>query len=222
MYILLSYPIDENAPMYGGKKGFLSKDMSSISKGDSANTSNLNFPSHLGTHIDFPRHFYNEGQTLEDFNLDFWFFKSKEIQLLDVKLNENNLLIKPEDIKTLNYDRNAKLILLKTGFGKCRQEKKYWEKNPGLSIEIAEWIKKEFKNVKIVGIDSISVSSYQNRTEGRTVHKKLLDPKNPILLVEDMDLSGISTNTIFKRIWISPLMIKESDGCPCTIIADVE
>ena len=222
MFILLSYLIDKNTPMYGGQKGFFLKESSSISNGKSANTSHWQLPSHLGTHIDFPRHFYNNGQTIEDFDLDFWVFKNRKIQLLEVKSNKNDYLIKPQDIMKSQFNKEAELILIKTGFGKYRIKRKYWEKNPGISHELADWIKNIFKNAKIIGIDCISISSYQNREIGREVHKKILDPKDPILLVEDMDLSKINKHTEFKSILITPLMIKSADGCPCTIIADVK
>jgi len=38
------------------------------------------------------------------------------------------------------------------------------------------------------GFDSISVSSFQNRMVGREAHRAFLDPKAPILLLEDIDL----------------------------------
>ena len=72
MFIFLSYEIDLNTPIYGGKKGFLSKPSSSIEHGDTANTSKWEFPNHIGTHIDFPYHFYKNGQTVDDFTPDFW------------------------------------------------------------------------------------------------------------------------------------------------------
>ncbi|GAF94079.1 unnamed protein product, partial [marine sediment metagenome] len=72
MFIQLSYKIDVETPAYGGKQGFLLTPLSSIEKGDSANTSKWEFPNHLGTHIDFPYHFFQNGQTVEDFPTDFW------------------------------------------------------------------------------------------------------------------------------------------------------
>ena len=49
----------------------------------------------------------------------------------------------------------------------------------------------------------------------------MLNPKNPILIVEDMDLSKVSKDTIFKIVYVAPLRITKSDGGPVTIIAEV-
>ncbi len=90
MLIFLSYSIDINTPFYGGRKGFMSIPSSSISNGDSANTSRWEFPNHIGTHIDFPYHFYQHGQTVDDFPADFWVFDGKKVQIVEVNLFEND------------------------------------------------------------------------------------------------------------------------------------
>ena len=222
MFILLSYKIDDLTPAYGGQEGFLSESLSSIEKGDSANISKWELSNHLGTHIDFPHHFYQNGQTIDNFPLDFWIFKNKTMQILELDLPTDALLIKPEHTATQYVNFDAEFLLLKTGFDKYRNQEKYWKYNLGLSMEISDWIIKNFKKIRIVGLDSISISSWQHRDIGRKAHRKLLNPKNPILIIEDMDLSKVTDYTIFKRIYIAPLMISNSDGTPCTILAEVE
>ncbi|MCK4364505.1 MAG: cyclase family protein [Thermoplasmatales archaeon] len=222
MFIQLSYKIDVNTPAYGGKQGFLLTPSSSIEKGDSANTAKWEFPNHIGTHIDFPYHFFQNGQTVEDFPTDFWFISGEKIQILEINLPDDELLIKLEYINKNNLNSDAELIIFKTGIGKYRNEDRYWEHNPGISIKTAEWIRENFKKIRIIGFDSISISSWQHQDIGRQVHKKLLDPKKPVLFIEDMDLSKVDENTIFKTVVIAPMMVKHSDGGPCTILAEVE
>lgn len=221
MLQLLSYFIDEFVPMYGGKKGFESTVSSSIEKGDTANTSYWQFPNHLGTHIDFPYHFFEEGQTIEDFPLDFWVINGKKVQVLEVQLDNDELLIAPSNIMTKDYNENSEFLMLKTNFYRFRNHDKYWKYNPGISIELVYWMRKKFTNLRLLGVDSISVSSYQHRQVGRKVHKELLDPSNPILPIEDMNLSEVNGYSCFRWLCISPLMVKRMDGCPCTIFADV-
>lgn len=222
MLQLLSYIITEETPMYGGKTGFIPKKASSILKGDSANTSFWKLPNHLGTHIDFPYHFFEEGQKLEDFPLKFWFFDGESIEIIEVNLSENELLIGPENISKDHLNKDAELVLIKTGFGKYRSNERYWKENPGASIELAKWLRNNFNELRVLGLDTISVSSFQHRQEGRAVHKMLLNPKKPVLLVEDMDLSSLSESSSLTQIWICPLMVKGANGCPCTIIGDVK
>lgn len=185
MYIFLSYKVDIDTPMHGGEKSFLSKISSSIEQGDPANTSKWEFPNHLGTHIDFPYNFHQNGQTSNDFPADFWIIHTKDIQILGIDLGKNNLLISYENVRYKNLNYNAKFIILKTGFGKYRNQEKYRKNNIGLSMEFSDWIINNFKKIKIIGIDSISISSWQHREVGRKVHKKLLSPKKPILIIEE-------------------------------------
>ncbi len=221
MFIQLSYKIDADTPAYGGKEVFSSIPQSSIEKGDSANTTKWQFSNHLGTHIDFPYHFYQQGQTVEDFSEDFWIIEGNKIQILEANLHKGNLLIKPDNIYTKNLNLDVEFLIFQTGYSRYRSEEKYWKYNPGVDIETVEWIKKTFKKIRMIGIDSISISSWQYRDIGRKVHKKMLNPKKPILIVEDMNLLKVNKDTVFKRIYVAPLMISRSDGGPCTILAEV-
>jgi len=222
MYRFLSYEINPQTPMYGGKTGFLSKTASSIKNGDSANTQKWKMPNHLGTHIDFPYHFNENGQTSDFFPSEFWIIDGEKIQVLEVNLTEKKYLIEPKDIEKDEFNSDAQFLILKTGFGNYRNQEKFWKYNPGISIETADWIIKNFKKIKIIGIDSISISSWQHREIGRKVHKKLLNPKNPILIIEDMDLRKIKRDTIFKMVYVAPLIVSRSDGGPCTILTEVK
>lgn len=221
MFILLSYRINIHTPVYGGENGLSVHYLKSIEKGDSANTSRWDFPNHIGTHIDFPFHFYQNGQTIENFPLDFWYYQNNKIQLIEVDISKN-LLIKPKSIINDDILFDAELLLIKTGYSKYRNNRKYWEFNPGLSEEFSDWIRRMFNNLQLIGIDSISISSWQYRDIGRKVHQKLLDPINPILIIEDMDLSKVSKSTNLKNICVLPLMVEKSDGSPCTILAEIQ
>jgi kynurenine formamidase len=52
---------------------------------------------------------------------------------------------------------------------------------------------------------------------GRESHKIFLNPKKPILLLEDMDLRDLNKNTKFKEIIVSPIRIANCDGLPCKV-----
>src|SRR5512136_1600924 len=118
MFVFLSYKIDLNTPIYGGRKGFLSTTSTSIENGDTTNTSNWKFPNHIGTHIDFPYHFYQNGQTVDDFPEKFWIFNGKKIQLLEVNLPKKKYLIEPVHIKKHSFISDTEFLILKMGLGK--------------------------------------------------------------------------------------------------------
>lgn len=227
--VFLSYVLDENTPTYGNRNQFLVEKKSDISKGDVANDSSINTTVHIGTHIDMPYHFYDDGQTVEYFDADFWMFSKKEILFLELRIDNGELIIrdklinKLEDIKNnsqfsiLNY----KLLIVKTGICHKRKTEEFWSANYGFHPDIYDYLTQNFPNVRIFGFDSISVSSFANRELGRVAHKRFLNPRKPILLLEDMDLRYVDENTNFEEVIISPLRIANCDGLPCTVIGKV-
>ena len=61
-YILLSHIISSNTPSYGNRDSVEIRSKSSIENGETANTSTWIFSNnHIGTHIDVPKHFSNDG-----------------------------------------------------------------------------------------------------------------------------------------------------------------
>jgi len=216
--IYLSYILDENTPSYGNRNKFEITKQSSISNGDVANDSHISTTVHIGTHIDMPYHFYKDGQTIENYEASFWVFKNPLI----VEIKPKNLVIKDELIEVLNQkiqikNTNYDILIVKTGICDLRASKIFWENNYGFDPEIYNYINEYFPSIRVLGFDSISVSSFQNRTLGREAHKRFLNPERPVLLLEDMDLQNVGEQTNIKEIIISPLRISNCDGLPCTV-----
>jgi len=219
--IYLSYILDEKTPSYGNRNQFNQIKKSDIKKGDVANDTIIETTVHIGTHIDMPYHFFENGQTIEDFSCEYFNFQN----ILFIELKPKDLIIKDELIEKLEEVENKidfELLIVKTGICNIRKSKEFWESNFGFDPQIAFYLKEFFPNIRIFGFDSISVSSFQNRMLGRETHKAFLDPNKPILLLEDMDLTKIDTNTKFINIIIAPLRVSKCDGLPCTVIGEIE
>jgi len=85
-YLLLSHIISNETPSYGDRDRFYIEQTSKISDGASANSSKWIFTSnHLGTHIDVPKHFFDNGMTITDYPANFWF--CNQVQLVDIPIN---------------------------------------------------------------------------------------------------------------------------------------
>ncbi|MDP2939759.1 MAG: cyclase family protein [Candidatus Omnitrophota bacterium] len=208
--VLLSHAINEQTPLYAGKKGIILKKIKSITKGDSSNAMHWSFPNHIGTHIDVPLHFMAKGLSVTDFKPKSWLFQ--KISLIEIKNIKPDCLIGSESVGKL---RDSDLILIKTGFEKYRNNKIYWKKSPALDSELAGFLKYKCPSLRAVGIDSISISNLNNRLMGRISHKAFLSRN--ILLIEDMKLSALKKK-IPDLIIISPLLIENSDASPCNIL----
>ena len=216
-YRLLSYDLTADTFAYGGQQPFKIKKSKSISNKDSCNTFILDLPNHMGTHIDCPNHFYNSGKMLQDYNIKDFIFLRPVVLECPKSASE---LVSEDDVKR-NYGRlkRADALLLKTGFCRYRGSYKYSIKNPGIAPEAAEFIRRHLGNIKCVGIDTISVSPYQNRRLGRETHRIFFKDNfenEPVRLIEDMDLSGRLYN--LKEVYVFPLFVKGIDSSPCAVV----
>lgn len=218
-YLFLSHIYAKDQPAYGGKVELEIKDIKSLSRGDSSNVYEITLQNHWGTHIDTPNHFFENGKRIIDYPADFWFFKNP--QAIEVSLKEKELL-------TLNADLNGiskatELLLFKAGWSEKRGEGSYCMGNPGIHPEVALYLRKNFPNLRAIGIDWISVSSNADRELGRESHKAFLNPyrsNNPVLIIEDMDLSCNLQG--LKAVWVLPLRIEGIDSAPCTVVGIFE
>lgn len=214
----LSYVIDEKTPTYGNRNTFRCDKKTNILNGDIANDSFIKTTVHIGTHIDMPYHFYENGQTIEDFSDEFWIFN----RVAFVEIQPKKLIIEDELIKKIEMEKLSKdleLLIVKTGICNQREEKMFWDQNYGFSPELYNYFITKFPSLRVFGFDSISASSLTNESVGIEVHKKFLNPEKPVLLLEDMNLTEVSKNIKFNQVIIAPLRIKKCDGLPCTIIA---
>lgn len=215
--IFLSYTLHEKTPSYGNRNAFKLEKKSSIAQGGTANDSTIATTAHIGTHLDMPYHFYENGQTIESFDADFFYFS----KILFLEVQPRGHVIKAELIDTLQDipDEDYELLIVKTGACNHRNNPQYWEENYGFHPDIYDVIAKKFPHIRVFGFDTLSVSSFQHRDLGKEAHKRFLNPTNPILLLEDMDLTKVDASTHFLSIIVAPLRIEQCDGLPCTIMA---
>lgn len=216
-FIYLSYFMDANTPLYGGEMGVLVKPDRSIANGDTANTKQITLNNHSGTHIDYPNHFFIEGLTSEYYTAEQWIFHNPYLLLVNA-IESDIILLTDEQLNSI--PNNTDFLIIKTGFGQYRSQEKYWKYNPGLSSKMYSDLKRHVPELKIVGMDFISITAFQNRELGREAHREFLGGNSPILLVEDMNLSELFSSP--KLLICSPMMIAGLDGSPVTIIAKVE
>lgn len=217
--IILSHVIDSNTPTYGNRDSFSVDEVSQIKNGASANSSSWNFSSnHLGTHIDMPKHFYDNGKTLTDYGNEFWY--SKKCFLIDIPCKKARLISNSDILEKIPLD--VEFLLIRTGYEKYRLKDKYWNDNPGLAPEFAIWLKKNFVKLKFIGFDFISLTSWIYKDEGKEAHRKFLSTSRnhkPICIIEDMSLSVIKSP--LKNIIVSPFFVKGGNGSPVTIFANL-
>jgi kynurenine formamidase len=218
-YRLLSYQLSEEAYTYGGIRPFSIKRLRSILKGDICNTYMMNMPTHMGTHIDCPNHFFNSGKKLSQYNIGDFIFSNPAV--IDCPKKRNELVVADDIKRNLKKIIGKDILLLRTGFYKFRPHIRYARENPGIEPGAARFIRERLISLKCIGIDTISVSPYSNRELGRRTHKILLQDYSfngqPVRIIEDMDLSGNLKN--INKVFVVLLFIESVDSAPCAVLA---
>ena len=218
--VYLSYPLDERTPTYGGGESLAVERVRSIERGDTANAARWSLSNHLGTHIDFPRHFVKDGRSFSDYPPSF--FEFEKIGVVRLSETAPGAALGAEALGEVDGPPDAQIILAVTGFSALRGSPVYWENGPVFLPEIADFIRGRFPDVRIFGFDTISLSSWTDRETGRRAHRAFLGEEPPILILEDMDLSPLGPGTCVLHVTVSPLRVAGADAAPVTVTARVE
>ena len=220
-YILLSHRLEEKTPSYGNRDKIIIEANSSISAGETANTSRWLFTNnHIGTHIDVPYHFSDKGKRTFDYPIDYFIFN--KVVLIDLDCKDGHL-ISSVDLEKMNIPSDIEFLAIRTGFECFRNKDKYWNKNPGLNPTLATYLRKRFPKLRCIGFDFISITSWLHRSEGRLAHEAFLCPKSgerEILAIEDMSLLGV--NKDIDQLIVSPLFMSDGNGGAVTVICKLK
>lgn len=219
-WFFLSYPLGDDSPAYGGGDGAVITPVNQITSGDSCNTGHWRFSNHLGTHLDFPRHFVMNGRTMDDYAAAFFVFENAAvIDLGEVNPGE---IISEKHLEGYTLSKDIDILMIKTGFCRKRKTAIYWQNNPGFSPELGDFLRSSFPSLRVFGFDSISLASYTHRELGREAHRRFLEGPRSLLLLEDMALTQISDDTHLKRIIVAPWRVRGADAVPCTVMAETK
>lgn len=219
-YRFLSYPVSEKIPTYGTTPKPVAKKINDMETGAHCNTGEFTMSNHAGTHVDGPRHFNASGRAITEYSADELVFVRPYV--LDVSMEPGGLIPSTDFENSRDEILGCDILIIRTGFSLKRDEPVYYEMNPGISPEAATYLRNNFPELKGIGIDSISVSSFAHREEGRVTHQIFFDTEKysskPLLLIEDMDLSGDFSG--LKKIIVAPIMLQGLDSAPCIVIAE--
>jgi arylformamidase len=160
---------------------------------------------HTGTHVDAPHHFLNNGKTVDNLSLDLLIGRAYVLYLPDINMITASILMDAE------IPPRTRRLLFKT------RNSDYWANGNkefqtdfvGLSVDAAELLVD--RNVKLVGIDYLSIAPYKMSTP---VHTILLNAG--MVVIEGLDLSQVSQGRY--TLHCLPLKLGGADGAPTRAI----
>ena len=81
----VSVPLDATLPNYPGNTPFSLEAIKRLSRGDRSNVSTLHMSAHGGTHVDAPRHFFDDGPGTEALPLEMLIGRTRVIEVASRK-----------------------------------------------------------------------------------------------------------------------------------------
>jgi arylformamidase len=202
----ISLTISPSLPTWPGDPPLELELIESMDKGAHANVTHLSAAVHLGTHVDAPHHFLNDGRTVENLPLDILTGPCYVTQLPDgIEAITAEVLDRTEitsDMKRVLFGtRNSHLW--------AKGESKFQTDFVAITEDGAEWLVE--RGIQLVGVDYLSVAPYDDSVPTHTV---LL--KAGVVVVEGLNLSKIVRG--FYDLYCLPLKIAGSDGAPARAI----
>jgi len=176
------------------------------------NTTILHLYSHAGTHVDAPRHFIEQGGTLEALALEKCVGAAHVIDLTFVKARD---LITVEHLAPYaeKVGPGARL-LLKTGWSAHADLPDYRTHLPRVSLPLAEWLAE--RRIALLGVEPPSVADVNDKEELISVHQALLGAG--IVIVEGLaNLEALQQDEV--TFIALPLKFEGGDGSPVRAVA---
>ncbi len=218
--VLLSHVLKSSTPVYPAAPRVEIAPHRLIKQGFNYNSYRVTLFNHCGTHVDAPRHVYDDGPSLVDLELKDFFFESPMV--IDLGHDQDGLIGPGELAERLEPNATWDFVALRTGFGSIRDgdPTRYSHSNPGLSAEGARWLVANLPELRGVGLDVISVTPAGFEDEGWEAHRILLNPRGNVrLVVEDMKLpEGLPR---LQSLWVVPILIEGVDSCWCTVLGNL-
>jgi kynurenine formamidase len=204
--------VDLSHPLIHGQANFpmdpkLSITVHGTTRSLKYNMTHVGMASHQGTHLDAMYHFRDDGKTIDQMPLD-WFYG--EAVLLPMPKNSREEITVDDFRKYEHLLLPGSKVIYRTGWSCHFGEHDYFEDFPSLTQEAAHYLVS--RKIRLLGMDTPTPSR-----DWYEVHHILLDEKAEIVLVEGLtNLEELPEQFIFSGF---PLNFKGRDGSPIRAVA---
>lgn len=196
-WIDISQPLQNNIAEWPGDTPFSYEVAYTKTETGSVNIGKLSTSTHMGTHIDAPFHFDDNGMKVLDLPIDIYIGRAR---VLDVTGKES---VGQSDLEAIDFG-GAERVLLKTG---SRPDPNVFpETFTYLRADIGPFLKE--RGVRLIGVDAPSVDPETSKTV--SAHHSLNE--NGVMILENIVLSAVEPGDY--ELIALPLPLKDGDGSP--------
>ena len=199
----VSVPLDANLPTYPGNTPFSLEAIKRISRGDSSNVSTVHMSAHCGTHVDAPRHFFDDAPGSEALPLEMLIGRVRVVEITSRKG------VTAEALAATDLSEDVR-VLIKTYNSRLWGDPAFHADFIGVTESGAKHLVEH--GVKVVGVDYLSVEEYKK--PGAPAHHVLLG--GGTIVIEGLNLRDVEPGVY--EMFCLPLSIVGSDGAPARVV----
>lgn len=204
-FIDISVPLGPDMPIWPGSSVVQIKRTMRLDDGDQANVSRIDCNVHAGTHIDAPRHYLEDGDTVDQVPLDVLMGPAI------VAFLPKPSVISADTLASINLPDETKRLLLRTrnselwASGVTDFRKDY----VALTSDAAQWLVDH--DIKLIGIDYLSIQPFH---DSPLTHKTLL--KANVIILEGLNLAAVHPG-MYDLICL-PIRLVGAEGAPARAV----
>jgi arylformamidase len=199
----VTVPLDGHLPNYPGNTLFSVEAVKRIGRGDSSNVSTLHLSAHAGTHVDAPRHFFDDGPGTEALPLEMLMGRTRVIEVTSRKG------IAAEDLGSVDLTEDVR-VLIKTHNSRLWGSPEFHTDYVGVTESGARYLVDH--GIKVVGVDYLSVEEFKR--PGAPAHHLLLAAGT--IIIEGLNLRDVEPGTY--EMFCLPLRVVGCDGAPARVV----
>lgn len=202
-FLDVSVPLGPGLPAYPGNPEFELQPVKRIADGGSSNVSRLVLGTHTGTHVDAPRHFFDDGEGVDQVRMDLLIGRTRVVEITQRGgIGQEQLAAAGlrEDLRVLLRTSNSALW---NGEGFHKEYTHLTEAGARYLVD---------QGVKVVGIDYLSVEQFKK--PGAPAHRALLS--GGVIIIEGLNLADAEPGMY--EMYCLPLRIAGADGAPARVV----
>ena len=199
----VSVPLAPETPTYPGNPPFELQAVKRIAEGGSSNVSRVVMGTHSGTHVDAPKHFFDDGPGVDRVPLDLLIGRARVVEV------ERRGGIGEEDLAAAGLREDLR-VLLKTPNSALWNSPGFHHDYTYLTEAGARYLVDQ--GVKVVGVDYLSVEQFKK--PGAPAHHALL--AQGVVVIEGLNLAEADPGMY--ELYCLPLRIPGADGAPARVV----
>jgi arylformamidase len=199
----VTVPLRHGIPTFPGNPEFALEPIKRIADGGSSNVSRLVLGTHTGTHLDAPKHFIDDGASVEALPLNLLIGRTRVVEV------DKRGPITADDLAAAGLREDLR-VLLRTPNSALWNSSTFHEDYAHLTDGAARYLVAQ--GVKLVGIDYLSIEQFKK--PGAPAHRTLLS--NEVIIIEGLNLAEAEAGMY--EMYCLPLPVAGGDGAPARVV----